>query len=402
VQSHTDDRTREPDAVTHRLWLIACSDDFLLEGAVAEETTRMRAELGVDEHETVGEDTTPEAVAVEVFSPSLFSPQRVLVVPNAIAWVEAKSPPGAPARPAGIDVGPLVRALDSGVPDGIALILGVWSAGKPKGPLVDVVKRHGSFTWVGLPPAPKPWEDVVVSAEQAAALRRVLRDVAPEARLAAAAERLLFDRLGFAPRQLAQEVQKLVAAAGDDGVIDEDLVRRLTFPRERSLEVVQDAVLDREVSRIVDLLAAAGGGLPVRDWRGERLDAEAVPLILVGQVAGLLVRLLYVRRCAVEMGVETMLDPRQTSDRGWYSSRFKGRVGSELLQRIVEDPGAPWPATGRKPSEWTLGNLFKGAGRYRDDELVAALDAAGRLESAVRGPTKMEAVSAWIATLAPV
>jgi len=198
------------------------------------------------------------------------------------------------------------------------------------------------------------------------------------------------------PRQLAQEALKLATAAGADGTIDEELVRGLTFPRERSLEVVRDAVLSRDGASLFDLLAAAAGGSVLRGSRGERIDNDALPLILLGQVASLLAQLLYLRRVAVELGLAAELDPGRSSSRSWYSRTFKGRMGGELRRYLGDDPESPWSRAGRTPTEWTLGQLFAGAGRYRDDDLVGALADAGQVEAAVRGPTAMEAVAAWL------
>ncbi len=57
-----------------------------------------------------------------------------------------------------------------------------------------------------------------------------MNKAAGSTRFTPAAERLLMERLGFAPRLLAQEVRKL-AAASAGGEVDENLVRRSVFPR---------------------------------------------------------------------------------------------------------------------------------------------------------------------------
>ena len=64
---------------------------------------------------------------------------------------------------------------------------------------------------------------MALSDEQCEVLRGVLAREAGEVRFTPAAERLLFDRLGFAPRLLAQEGRKLAAASAAE-TVDEDLV----------------------------------------------------------------------------------------------------------------------------------------------------------------------------------
>jgi hypothetical protein len=379
------------------LILIACSDDYLLEESLNEAVTRACSDLGGVEPEYFAEEVTPEQVAIDVRTPSLFNPQRVLVVPDVRAWVEAAAPAGAPATKAA-DVVPLVAALDGGVPDDTAVILGAWCAGKPKGKLVDVVKKYGDLTWITLPPPPKPWEEVTLSQEQRQVLKGVVKRAAPGVRLSKGAANLLLERLGFAPRLLAQEVRKLATAAGSGETIEEELVRQLTFPRERSLEVVRDAVLERDGATLIDLVGAAAAGIPLNDWRGQRLDGSALAIVLFAQVANLLQQMLYLKRVAAATGMSQEMSPRKTSARGWYSRVFKSRIAPQLLRRVGDDPGSPLSRPGKAPSEWTLSHLFAGAGRYQDKELIGALAAAGEVEANLRSTMALEAISAWLSS----
>jgi hypothetical protein len=380
-----------------RLRLICSSDDYLLAEAVADAVAEICAAVDGVEAEKLSEQTTPEALAVEICYPSLFSSQRLLVIEDVRSWLDASPPPGVPRSDAKPEVEPLIVALGSGVPDGVAVVLGAWCGGRPKGELVELVERCGQVEWIPLPERPKPWEDVALSEEQEAVLLKVLRRAVPEVRLTPAAERLLLERLGFAPRLLAQEAVKLAAAAGEGGEVDEDLVRSLTFPRERSLEVVRDAVLKRDHAPVADLIAAAVAGVPVRDWRGQRLDSTALALILLGQVAQLLEQLLYLRRVALATGLGDELDPDRTAARGWYPSRFKRELGPVLVGHLRDDPEVPLGRDGRMPSLWSLGNLFAAAGRYPDETLVSSLAVVGELDVQVRGPLALESVSAWLA-----
>ena len=163
-----------------------------------------------------------------------------------------------------------MQVLAEGVPEGMALVMGAWCGRKPTGPLVEAVEKAGDVRWIPLPPPPKPWEDAVLSSEQRRCSRPSFAAPPAVSYSARGANRLLLERLGFAPRLLVvQEVRKLAGAAGEIEV-DEALVRRLTFPRERSLEVVRDAVLGRELEPLLDLVAAAASGVP-----GQRLAGSA-------------------------------------------------------------------------------------------------------------------------------
>jgi len=381
------------------LTLIASSDDYLLEDHLQRAVEATAEALGGVDPEFLPEDVTPETVAVEVQSPSLFNPTRVLVLPEIRRWLDAPAPPGAPKSTAEADVGPLVAELGKGLPDGIGVVMGAWCGRQPKGPLVTSVQAAGRFEWVPVPSPPKPWEDAVLSNEQRRVLREVLGRAAGGVRFSSAAENLLLERLGFAPRQLVTEVGKLAAAAGVGVEVDEELVRELTFPRERSLEVVRDAVLQREVAPLLDLLAAAAGGMPIADWRGQRLDPGRLPLVLFPQIFDLVRQMLFLRRTAAATGHLDEMDPKTTSHRGWYGRRFKEGILPELTSALEADGSTPLTKRGKPPTQWTLGQLFSGAGHYRDEELVAALAVGGEVETQLRGNMPLAALTVWLTRL---
>lgn len=379
--------------------LIAASDDYLLEQRLAAEVRGVCRELGGVEPELQSDEATPESVAMELVSPSLFAAQRVLVIPDARVWLGAAAPPGIKAtKVSPPDLRPLIHVLDEGLPEGMAMVMGAWCGRKPTGELVEAVQKTGSFEWIPVPPPPKPWEDAVLSSEQWKVLEAVLVRAADGVVFNRGATRLLLERLGFAPRLLVQEVGKLAGAAGD-GEVDEDLVRRLTFPRERSLEVVRDAVLDRELKPLLDLVAAADSGSPINDWQGRRLDAGRFGPTLFGQVMNLQLQLLYLRRAVKAAGLERDLDPKQTSRRGWYSKRFKTDIGPDLLARFKTDAPSPMiKPGGRPPTPYSLGALFSGAGRYSDAELTTALAGASKVETQIRQePFPLESLTVWLA-----
>ncbi len=380
--------------------LIASPDDYLLNEEIKQILPRVCSELGGVEPEYMPDDTSPELLAVELCSPSLFAPQRVLVISEARQWVDVPSPnkqyrPPPGTGPAEIDASAVTHVLDEGLSDDIALILRVQCQAKPKGDLVAAIEKSGHLHWQPVPPPPKPWEDAVVSKEQVAVLRAVIAREAPSVGFAPAAERLLFERLGFAPRLLASEVGKLAAAASGDEV-DVDLVRRLSFPREGSLEEAFDALLDRRVAPVLEILSAAEGGLPVRDLQGRLMTEKAVYFALAGQATKVFQQLLYLRLLGEREGFLAEMAPDRTAAGAWYPKRFKDGIGPRLQEALKTDAPSPLvPPGGRSPTVFALGKLFRAGGRYTTDELRASLVDLGALEADLRGDAKLEALSVW-------
>ena len=390
------------DAAGSRLALIASSDDYLLELRLEDAVREAREALVGAEVERLSDSVTPEDVAVELRSPSLFAAARVLVVGEVRHWLDTTAPRGALGGPEAGDekspVAPLVAALSEGVPEGTALVMGAWCGRQPKGALVDAVSAGGHYRWVPVPERPKPWEDVELSGEQRRVLSALLAREAATIRFESKAEDLLLERLGFEPRRLVQEARKLAAAAGGDKLVDEALVRRLVLPRERSLEVVRDGVLKRDPRPILELIAAAAEGIAVNDWQGRPMPPDRFGGVLCGQVANLLGELLYLRRAADVAGLAAELTPERTADERWYPRVFSQRIAPVLAERLAAE--APHPLLdrrGKSPSSWTLGQLFRSASLFDDDELVAALAAAGDVERAQRGDLGLEALAAWVA-----
>lgn len=384
------------------VYLVASSDDYLVEEAFSETVRAVCAEFGDAEPEIMPDEITPEDLSVELCSPSLFAPQRVLVVPEVRAWLDipARRPPGPrPAEKAVVDAAPVVQVLGDGLSEGIALVMGACCHSQPKGKLVDVVGEAGEFRWQPVPEPPKPWEDAVLSREQEAMLRKILATAAGDVGLTPEASRLLLDRLGFAPRLLIQEARKLVAA-NTGGVVDEELVLALSFPKERSLDVVKDAVLERRARPVFDILAASDAGILVRDRQGRAVSAKGVPQVLFRQIATMLQNFLYLRRLAAGHGLLEEMAPARTRADSWYPRKFKNGLGPMVLELVKADAPSPIVgAGGRAPSLFVIGNLFKGAGHYSDDDLVNALADVGGVETALRGDMAAEALSVWIASV---
>ena len=381
--------------------LIASPDDYLLELELDAVVAAVRESYGDVEPEIIGAETTPEELAVELCSPSLFAPQRVLVAPEIEAWVDvpAQRQPRIAARPATVDATAVAQVLGDGLAEGIALVLGACCDAKPKGVLAAAVETTGQLHWQPVPAAPKPWEDVVLTREQEQLLGTLLQRTAADIAFTPEARGLLFERLGFAPRSLVQEARKL-AAASLDGTVDEDLVRSLCFPREHSLEVVSDGLLGRRAALILDLLAAAQANAQVRDWQGGVVDTNAVPRIVYSQAVTIFQQLLYLRRVAAKAGLGDEMAPQRTSGEYWYPRQFKQGIGPALVSLLEADAPSPVIRQGSKsPTVFRLGGLFKGAGRYSDHELVDGLAASGEVERALRGDLPFEAVSVWIANV---
>jgi hypothetical protein len=389
------------DAGSARLALIASSDDYLLELALDEVIEQAREALGGAEVERLADAVSPEDIAVELRSPSLFVAARVLVVGEVRQWLDTTLPQGAlGGAAAGEDedlTSPLVAILSEGIPEGTALVMGAWCGRQPKGRLVETVAAAGRYRWVPLPERPKPWEDVALSPEQWQVLSGLLAREAGATRFERGAERLLLERLGFEPRRLVQEARKLAAAAGPERVVDEELVRRLVLPRERSLEVVREGVLARDPRPLLELIAAAADGVPVNDWQGRPMTPDRFSSALYGQIANLLGQMLYLRRVADAAGLAGELAPGRAAGGNWYRQVFSPRLAPVLTERLeVETPHPLLDRKGKAPSSWTLGQLFRGAALFNDDELVAALAAAGEVELALRGELGLEALTVWI------
>jgi hypothetical protein len=379
--------------------LVASPDDYLVEEALREHVLAVCAGFGDVEPEVMPDEITPEDLSVELCSPSLFAPQRVLVVSEASDWLDipARRPPEPrPAQAAEVDASAVVQVVSDGLPEGIALVMGACCHSQPKGKLVDAIAEAGEAFWHPVPAPPKPWEDAILSQEQETMLRRLLTKAAGDIRFTPEASRLLLDRLGFAPRQLVQEGRKL-AAANVEGVVDEDLVKALSFPRERSLDVVEDGVLTRRAGPVLDILVAADAGIQIRDRRGRVVSAKGVPIAVFSQVSALLQKFLYLRRLATDHGLLEEMSPDFTRAPSWYPRRFKNDVGPKVLGLLSEDRPSPvLGARGRAPTLFALGKLFKGAGGYSDEELRDALADLGAVEMALRGEMASEALSLWL------
>ncbi len=389
-----------------RVVLVASPDDYFLEVGWKAARDALAEALPGAEVEELPAGTLVADVVMALQSPSLFSPHRILVVPDGDRWIgkPQKRKGKKTDRPQEEDPAPLVALIEGGLPEGTALLVAAQVPSRPSGPLAEAVERTGELHWLPLPEPPKPWQEGALSADQRKVLERLLREAAGGARFTRDAVGLLLERLGFAPRDLVGEVGKLAAAAGG-GTVDEALVRRLVFPAERSLDIVLvlDAFEHGELGPVLGLIVAFEQGTVVRDWRGKRVDETGLALGLIGNVGRLLRQMLYLRKIAAEEGLMRDLDPAVNGQRRWYPGRFKKELGPMLVERIVSDPGSPFPlrSASAKPSVWHLGRVFRAAGRFPEPALVRTLGRLKEAERLSRGRTaKLEAVTAWLAELA--
>ena len=137
--------------------------------------------------------------------------------------------------------------------------------------------------------------------------------------------------------------------------------------------------------------------VPVRDWNGQLQRPENVPFIIASQVGSLLRQMLYLRRLVVRVGMANELTPERTSAEKWYPFHFKNRPGPALMDHLKSDAPSPIFGPGKKPpSLFTLGQLFQGASRYRDDDLVTALAEFGGTEAGLRGKMATETLAVWV------
>ena len=114
-------------------------------------------------------------------------------------------------------------------------------------------------------------------------------------------------------------------------------------------------------------------------------------------MSSILQNLLYLRRLANEHGILGEMAPERTRDEFWYPKRFKNGLAQKLIKLIESDAPSPLQRPGGKgPTPFVLGQLFRGAGRYSDHDLVAALAKLGAVETALRGDMPREALSVWL------
>jgi hypothetical protein len=365
------------------LLLLASPDDFLLELARQDAVTEWRH--AHPEGDVVVYDEAPPAARLvqELASPSLFAAQRLLVVADARPYLAA-------GRRTAAD--PLAESLDRlSLPD-VALVMSAVVAAAPTGALAEAVARRGETRFIGLPEAPKPWEEGRVSPKQRQVLASLVARVAPGLERNHEVVDALCEAYGFHPRELARAAERLALS----GEVNAATVRTQAGAGERQLREIEDALQYRDGGRFARFAGALAAGVVLIDWRGAAVAADRLGPVLAGTVGRLLRQALAVRSHAARAGLGAELDPKRCAGKDWYPRAFKPRLLPRLAKQIEATPDSP--LAGMTP--WQLHRAFRLAAPYSEPELVAALArlAESRIERA-RGPAALAALTALVLTL---
>ncbi len=346
------------DLTPPRLFLLAASDDFLLELNRSRIEAEWRADNPEGEIQHLDPTPAPEELLQALAAPSLFAPARLLVVRNATPYLDTKAKGGGAG-------GTLAEGLRAFFPVDATLLLVATVDREPSGPLTELAADIGTVRWSPLPPPPKPWEEIRISAEQRRVLEEVLRIEVPEVLPHREAVERLLETYGFRPRDLARAARQLVTA----GDISAEAVTAQAGPGECALQEVEDILARRDVRRLTAMMAVLAAGGELRDWRGDRVAVDRSAAVLVGLVGRLLRRSLALHGYARAAGLANELDPRRCAAGRWYPQTFKPRIHPALtaaMKAAGDDKAA-------KASPWQLHKAFKLAAAYSEGELVRAM-----------------------------
>jgi hypothetical protein len=366
-----------------QILLLASPDDFLLELARQDAVAAWRQAHPAGE--VVSFDEAPPAARLvqELASPSLFAAERLLVVVDARPYFGT-------GRRAAADL--LAESLEKLPLADVGLVMSVVVAAAPSGSLAEAVARRGEARFIGLPEAPKPWEEARVSPKQRQVLASLVARVAPGLEGNHEVVDALCEAYGFRPRELAKAAERLALS----GEVDAATVRAQAGAGERQLREIEDALQHRDGGRFARFAGAIAAGAILTDWRGDAVGPDRLGPILAGTVGRLLRQALAVRSHAARAGLAAELDPKRCAGKDWYPRAFKPRLLPRLAKDIETTPDSP--LAGMTP--WQLHRAFRLAAAYSEPELVAALArlAESRIERA-RGPAALAAVSALVLAL---
>jgi len=313
----------------------------------------------------------------ELASPSLFAPERLLVVVSAIPYLKKGNAGEGEA---------LGQALASLPLRDVTLLLTAVTERAPEGPLAEAVLGCGEVRFLALPEKPKPWDEGRVSREQRPVLASLVARVAPGLADQHEVIDALIEAHGFRPRELAKAAERLLLA----GEVSAEAVREQAGAGECTLRDLEEALLRRDAKRLVRLTGTLAVGGVLTDWWGEAVAPERGAMVLASTFGRLLRQALAVRAHAVRTGLESELDPQRCAGEGWYNRTFKPKLYPRLLADVEATPGSP--AAGRTP--WQLHRSFRLAAAYSEAELVEALARlAGSRAERDRGPSALAAVS---------
>jgi hypothetical protein len=366
------------------LLLLAAPDDYLLEL----ERTLVHAEWSAShpsgEVVVLDPRPSPSTLIRELATPSLFAPDRLLVVPDGSDLFSGKKESA--------DAAELAAALRTLPLAGVGLIVAAVSESEPAGQLPEVFARRGEVRFLPVPPAPKPWEQARVTPAQRVVLERVIGRVAPDALANAEAVEALCERYGFAPRELAQAARRLVLV----GEITAGAVRDQAGIGDCSLRDLEEALIRRDAAAATGVFATLHMGGSLLDWWDKPVDADRVGRVLSGSLARALRTALAVRAHARHAGLETELDPRRCAAPGWYPRVFKNGLFPKLSKDVETMPDSPVGGL----SAWTLHRSFRLAAAYGDRELLEALGAlASSGAEFLKAPQALTALAPIVAGL---
>jgi hypothetical protein len=360
------------------LLLIASPDSFLLELERRECEDAWRSTHRDGEVTSFDAAPTPDQLVRELASPSLFATDRLLLVRDASAYFGDKSATSSAGEA-------LAQALGSLPLTGVTLVLALVAAAQPQGTLAEVSRRRGEARYFPVPPAPKPWETVRITADQRAVLKdKVLARVAPSLLADREVVDALCEAYGFRPRELAAAAQRLLLS----GRISAATVREQTGAPEGSPRQLEAALLDRDLAGCARLFSALEAGGTLLSWWGEPVPSERQGAFLAQAVGRLLRQALAARTHAVQAGLARELDPRRCAESNWYPKTFRARLHKPMQANIDATPHSPLGGM----SAWQLHRAFRLGSAYGEGALLAAL---GRL--AASGAERSRTAAARVA-----
>lgn len=368
-----------------RVLLIASADDYLveLEREDAAETWGKANPGG--EVVTLNPAPAPDRLFQKLVNRSLFSPTRLIVVPDARPYFKPAE------EEESEELAALAEALVALSFSDVSLLLATVSKGEPKGALAAAVRKRGELRFLPLPERPKPWAppEQRVSAEQRAVLLRVIQLKAPRVAQSPETVDALCELHGFHVRDLVQAAQRLETT--DE--ISAEAVRSQGGGGVCSLRALEEWLVRRDRQYLTKLLATLAAGGELIDWHDEPVESKRLSDVLAANLGRMLRQALACRGHARERGLEHELDPRKCARPQWYSKTFKEDMLPELEESIAKTSDSP--LSGLSP--WMLHRAFRLGAAYQDRELLEALGAlaAARIDHA----PKDEALPALSAVL---
>lgn len=313
----------------------------------------------------------------ELQTPSLFASERLFLVPHAEAYF---------ALPPKVSQG-LLATLQG--PFSGVLWLGLFAelSEAPKGPWAESLASLGELEHLSLPPPPKPWEDVRLSQEQRALLRKLLTEEAPELLAHQDVLDVLLETHGFSPRQLVQAAKDLLASQE----LSPEAARRSAGRQALSASELEKALQGDDWSLLAYRLAQLAEGAVLTTFRGGEVSGRKAAELAAGLCSRACLAALTVRLLAEKAGLAKELNPAKVSQASWYPREFRPRIYPKLLAASQDMPELGF--ADRSP--WSLQASFHLAASFPSGKLVAALAELLRL-----GALRTEGLDPWAPVVA--